>query len=296
MRYIKNTLGKEDTVIIGFSLFCDLTTSSSGGALNLNSYSNRKIDVSHNIFLNNTAPNTDCHGGAIYCVNEEGIDFRLHCSVFRHNAAYRTSSFYISNRISPIQLSVSQIIVSYEYRISDFSHIDVMGGNTFVFKHSNISNNDVPHFGLVLDYIPPKTHDIVTNINFITNTVGDGYILNDQDIMPMNYYMDKWNFVNNTIDNFFGSTSKSREPWLFQCNFIFNENSTVEFNFIIHLESCYFSNAIDQTSNNSISATNDIEMQFDNCCIRCSLAISVRSSCSFNSKILLLYAIFLIKA
>ena len=89
-----------------------------------------------------------------------------------------------------------------EYRIGDITQLDGFGGNPISFKHNNITHNNVSHYGLVVDYIPSQTNDIVAYINFVSNSVGNGYILNDQQKMPMHYYLDKWNFVNNSISIF----------------------------------------------------------------------------------------------
>ena len=121
----------------------------------------------------------------------------------------------------------------------------------------------------------------------------NGHILNDQQNTPMNYYLDKWNFVNNTIEKFFGSTQIAKEPSLFRCNFIFNEKSIASFNFNVNLELCYFSNSIEQTSINYISTPNDIEVQFEECKIHNCNSFRIRYSSFSNSNIMILVSLFL---
>ena len=294
MKYLNDYPVKENCVVIHFSIFCDLSTSTNGGALNLNSYSNRIIDLSHNIFLNNKAYSQDSQGGAIYCVNIPCTEFNLRCSTFEHNGAYGSSSFYISNRITPIPLTLSQLTITGEYKIWGYSHMEAFGGNPLLFQHNNITNNNVPNYGLVMDYIPPQKHDIACYINFVSN-VANCYILNDQNKMPVHYYLDKWNFANNTIAKFFGITTKSKEPSLFNCNFIFNEKSIVVFNLEIHFESCYFSNTISQSINN-ISTSNNIEIQFKECDLHISNALSIKLTCFVNCKMMILVSLFLLKS
>ena len=160
MQYIDN-LVQGNGVLIHFSMFCNLSASKYGGALNLINYSNKKIDISHSIFINNKVTEINSHGGSIYFAYTPCIEFTLLCCNFEHNGAHGTSSFYLSNRDSPFPLSISQVTITNEYKIWDYSHMDGFGGNPILFKHNNITKNDVPNYGLVLDYIPPKTHDIV---------------------------------------------------------------------------------------------------------------------------------------
>ena len=88
---------KENCVKIYFSLFCDLTTSTSGAALSLLDNANKDIELSHDLFINNKAPNIDGFGASIFCRIIPCINFTLLCSIFDHNGAYGCASFFISN-------------------------------------------------------------------------------------------------------------------------------------------------------------------------------------------------------
>ena len=258
------------SISIKASLFENLSNNGNGGALNLNAYQNINISIIHDVFVNNKAIGTYFQGGAIYYFNVICNKFHVQCTIFDKNNAYHSCAFCISNRNNPIPLDIFNTVETNEYANGEYNHLSILGGNPLHYRENNITNNNVPHHGLVIDYAQKEENDTASYINFMCNTLQNGYFVFDQQKMPNNIYYDNWNFINNSIPIFYGKGCLDKKQAFFNSNFIFNDEYIPTFSFLVNFHSCYFSHDISEYSNvkiNGINAAVSYEIYIDFNCI-----------------------------
>ena len=235
-----------------YSIYEGHSESGNGAAININSNIITTINIEFNSFINNKSGK---EGGALFYYSDSNAfqctSFILRCCLFDKNSAKFTCSLIVSNRKKYFPLNISQIAIVNEYQSSTSSHLDVIGGNSLYFNNNNISNNNVPYLGLIIDNIESNKRGVFTYLNFALNSIGDGYFVHDQASFCENYYLENANFINNEASQFFSSTTKEKSPEFFNINFIFLEISIPIFNSIT-FHSCYFSHDISNQNNVNI--------------------------------------------
>ena len=246
-------------------------------------------------FFNNTASSEKSEGGSIFINQSKKVT--LNCSLFDHNSAFWSCSFWISDRNKAFPLASCQISISNSMKYLQSTHLEILGGNPLNLININISHNELPSNGLIIDYIQDGDRNSMYHIIYAECTLGSGYFLHDQNF-PGKYYCCRSVFINNDIEDYFGKTSiYEMSPTFINCDLIFDIKIPT-FNRNMTFLNCYFSTSItysfSATFINTLTANNGILQEYQ--VYICSTYRQVMSynHFSINMKCYMLTSIFLL--
>ena len=217
-------------------------TEGNGGAIFLNN-TEAICEITYCYFYYNAVSGNSRQAGSIYIANCNRAIYN--CSYTYSNTGYYAASTWMSCRSKYFILLIDNIAIANSYQSSDYTHLEVFGGDPLHISNYNVSNCDCPSYGVTIDYLKGEEHNVLSFIALIDNIVGDGYFMHDKYIdsssnFPKTYYLDKSVFIDNTIDKFFSDrTIDDITPIFYNCDFIFNKKVPI-FKYEITFNNCYF--------------------------------------------------------